>query len=407
MAEYKNSQGLPVGSVLNSGKYVIESMLGSGGFGITYFARHTLLNTSCAIKEFFISGKCSRNEHNPSIQTKGTEQNIFTKYKTKFIEEARTMLKIDHPNIVKVIDVFEENGTAYIVMPFIEGQTLSHIVKENGRLDYPTAVNYMAQLAAAVEYIHKRDILHRDIKPDNIMITPDHRVFLIDFGSARQFVHDQIQGQTVVLTHGYAPPEQYEYNTRKGNYTDIYAIGGTFYFALTGVKPVDAGERLLKSLPAPVELFPDIPQEANNTIMKALQMKIEDRHQTIIEFMDDLLEEIDRKKITIGRHGDNNVIFEDKQISRFHAEIAQDESGRFFLTDLNTPNGTFVNGKRITGTVFIKKGDAVQIANTPLPWTDYFNDDVQLPPKASSTVCQTDTTENKAKPREIWRIFKR
>ena len=195
---------------------------------------------------------------------------------------------LHHPNIVEVIDVFDENNTSYMVMTFIEGRSLQSIVESSGRLPYPEVVNYIAQITNAVGYIHDRHILHRDIKPDNIMITADYKAILIDFGSAREFEQDKTQIHTSMLTHGYAPTEQYTANSRKGSYTDIYAIGATMYFVLTGHVPLESAARLTEQMVTPKELVPDIPDEANRTILKAMQLKAENRHQTVQEFMDDL-----------------------------------------------------------------------------------------------------------------------
>ena len=280
---------LAVGTTLCNGKYVIERVIGEGGFGITYFARHTLLNHAFVIKEFFVSGRCVRDTHHHTISLQDISPETFAKYRQRFVEEAKTLINLDHPGVVKVVDIFEENNTSYIVMPFVEGETLQHIVDTRGKLPYDVAVNYIAQLSEAVAYIHDRHILHRDIKPDNLMITPENKVVLIDFGSAREFVNDEVQRHTAILTQGYAPPEQYASTSRKGNYTDIYAIGAVFYFAVTGEKPIDSASRSIEQLVEPIKLVPNLPVEANRPIMKAMQLKPEDRHQTIQEFMIDLV----------------------------------------------------------------------------------------------------------------------
>ena len=280
---------LQPGVTLQNGKYQIERVLGAGGFGITYYARHTSLNQHYAIKEFFIDGRCVRNTMRHTVNLQGIEPEMYEKYRRKFTEEAQTLAKLDHPNIVRVIDVFEENETSYIVMPFIEGKTLESLVEKNGPLDYGLAVNYIGQIANAVGYIHSKNILHRDIKPDNIMITADNHAILIDFGSAREFIQDKTQHQTSILTKGYAPIEQYSSNSRKGTYTDIYSLGAVFYYVLTGTKPMDAAERLSEEIPEPKQINPRISDDANRTIMKAMQLKHENRHQTIDEFMNDML----------------------------------------------------------------------------------------------------------------------
>lgn len=282
---------LAVGTTLCNGKYVIERVIGEGGFGITYFARHTLLNHAFVIKEFFVSGRCVRDTHHHTISLQDISPETFAKYRQRFVDEAKTLINLDHPGVVKVVDIFEENNTSYIVMPFVEGETLQHIVDTRGKLPYDVVVNYIAQLSEAIAYIHERHILHRDIKPDNLMITPENKVVLIDFGSAREFVNDEVQRHTAILTQGYAPPEQYASTSRKGNYTDIYAMGAVFYFAVTGQKPIDSASRSIEKLPEPIELVPNLPKEANRTIMKAMQLKPEDRHQTVQEFMVDLVGE--------------------------------------------------------------------------------------------------------------------
>lgn len=279
---------LQPGTILCGGKYTVEQKIGEGGFGITYKALQGGLNRTVCIKEYFPAGKCARATHARTVYVQGASETIFEKYRQAFVKEAKMLATLHHPNIVEVIDVFDENNTSYMVMAFIEGKSLQSIVDSRGRLPYPEAVNYIAQVTNAVGYIHDRHILHRDIKPDNIMITADYKAILIDFGSAREFEQDKTQVHTSMLTHGYAPTEQYTSNSRKGSYTDIYAIGATMYFVLTGHVPLEAAARLTEPMAAPKDLVPDIPDEANRTILKAMQLKAENRHQTVQEFMDDL-----------------------------------------------------------------------------------------------------------------------
>ena len=299
---------LPNGTTLHNGKYTIEKKIGEGGFGITYKAIQNGLNRTVCIKEYFLAGKCVRNTQNKTIQLQGISEEVFEKYRQAFVKEAITLASLKHPNIVEVIDVFDENNTSYMVMNFVEGQSLQNIVDKQGKLAYPEAVNYLAQITDAVGYIHEKNILHRDIKPDNVMITPDYKAVLIDFGSAREFVHDKTQAHTSMLTHGYAPTEQYTANGRKGAYTDIYAIGATLYFSLTGKAPIEVVARITEEMPEPKELNPEIPDAANRTILKAMQIKAENRHQSIQEFMDNLMNQaVETGRAPSNRESENNV----------------------------------------------------------------------------------------------------
>ena len=280
---------LQPGTTLNGGKYVIEKKIGEGGFGITYKAVQQGLNRPVCIKEYFLAGRCVRNTLARTVQLQGISEELFEKYRQSFVHEAQTLASLHHQGIVEVIDVFDENNTSYMVMTFIEGRSLQSIVDQNGPLPYSDAVNYLTQIANAVDYIHQRHILHRDIKPENIMITADYKAILIDFGSARQFEEDKTQSHTAMLTHGYAPTEQYTRNSRKGAYTDIYSIGATLYFILTGQVPVEAAARIVEPMPEPKQLNPSLPDEANSTILKAMQLKPADRYQSVQELLHDLL----------------------------------------------------------------------------------------------------------------------
>lgn len=301
---------LQSGTALNAGKYIIEKKIGEGGFGITYKAMQKGLNRAVCIKEYFLAGSCVRNTQARTVHLQGISDEKYEKYRQAFVKEAQTLAALHHPNIVEVIDIFDENNTSYMVMSFIEGRSLQSIVAVNGPLSYPDAVNYMAQITNAVGYIHEHNILHRDIKPENIMITADYKAILIDFGSAREFEQDKTQMHTSMLTHGYAPPEQYTANSKKGSYTDIYALGASLYYILTGQVPIEAAARLTEELVEPKQLNPSIPAEGNRTIMKAMRLKKEERYQVVQDFMDDLRNANQRNES--GKR--KNEIMENKKI---------------------------------------------------------------------------------------------
>lgn len=287
MNEIIRTELLP-GTTLCGGKYVIEKKLGAGGFGITYIAKHATLEKRYAIKEFFLSGYNVRNNVTNHISLQGIETQDFEKFRLRFIEEARTLAALNNEAVVKVIDIFDENGTSYMVMPFVEGVTLQSMVEKNGPMDYEMAVNYIVQVCEALSYIHSKNILHRDVTPDNIIVTPSQKIVLIDFGSARKFVDNKTQRHTTIVKKGYAPLEQYSATSRKGAYTDLYSLGAVFYYILTGEKPMDATERVLEIMREPIDINPKIPEQINAIIMKAMEMDSTNRYQSATELMDDI-----------------------------------------------------------------------------------------------------------------------
>ena len=321
------------GTSICGGKYTITAKIGAGGFGITYKAVHNNLDIELCIKEFFLDGRCMRNSQTLTVTTSEEHSNMFDKYRRAFVEEAKVLARLQHPGVVKVLDIFDENGTSYIVMEYINGESLQSIVEKRGVLSYAEAVNYIAQVADSLNYIHERHLLHRDIKPDNIMITPDFKAILIDFGSARLFEEDKTQRHTVILTHGYAPPEQYSEKSRKGSYTDIYALGATLYFILTGVVPIEATLRLIETLTEPKSINAAIPDEANATIVKAMQIQASDRYQTTLDFMADL-----RNTKTTNKAPEQTASTQNKPIISQSEQTAEDnyttswvEVGAFIL----------------------------------------------------------------------------
>ena len=279
------SPHLPKGVRLNNGNYAVGEVLGQGGFGITYKGGDLSLRRYVAIKEFFPQG-CARQES--TVQPGGTLSAAdYAGVKAKFIEEARTLARFSDPGIVRVFGVFEENNTAYMVMEFLEGSTLSKRMAEQTVLDEAEAVSIAEKVGGALKVVHAAGIIHRDLKPDNICLTNDGRVVLIDFGTARAFASGKTVKQTTMLTPGYAPLEQYGQQARFGAYTDIYALAATLYHAVTGQVPPQATDRASGvDLKAPKELNPKLSKTFSDALVWAMQVKAAERPQNIDEFLD-------------------------------------------------------------------------------------------------------------------------
>ena len=281
-------------STLQGGKYRIIKKLGQGGFGITYLAENTLLEGKVAIKEFFFKEYCERDDSTSrvTIPTSGNRE-IVERFKQKFIKEARTIFKLNHPNIVRIHDVFEENGTAYYVMDYIEGESLGDMVKRRGAIPETEALGYVKDAASALEYIHSKNINHLDIKPGNLMRRKeDGRVLVIDFGVAKQYDAVTSEGTTttpVCISPGYSPVEQYSKNDVQtfSPQSDVYALAATLFKLLTGNTPLEATKIQYMGLPV-AEL-----QEKHISlpVISAIAMAMKGRHertQSVAEFISNL-----------------------------------------------------------------------------------------------------------------------
>lgn len=283
---------LKTGSTLQGGKYKIEKVLGKGGFGITYLAYQQGLNRYVAIKEFFMSEYCNREEATcaVSIPSVGSRE-MVEKYKSKFVKEAQTIAELDNAHIVPIYDVFEENGTAYYVMKHISGGSLSSLVKKGEAMPVDLALKYVRQVAEALAYCHERNIAHLDVKPGNILIQ-DGVAVLIDFGISKHYNEDgdQTSSTPIGISKGYAPLEQYKRGgvVTFSPVTDIYSLGAVLFRLLTGQTPPDADEVNEDGLP---EFPSDVPQYIRKAIIKAMQPKKKDRPQSIAEFFSMLKEQ--------------------------------------------------------------------------------------------------------------------
>ncbi|MCR5291528.1 MAG: protein kinase [Eubacterium sp.] len=278
---------LPKGTVL-AGQYVIDKVLGQGGFGITYRALDHNTNKKVAVKEFFPDSMATRSA-STVIPFTGERGDSFNYGKECFLQEAQTLAQfLGNENIVRIYTYFEENGTAYFVMEYIEGKSFDVYIKERGgRVRFDEAYSVLGPIMDALAVVHSKGIVHRDVTPDNIYITSAGEIKLLDFGAARYSLGDKSRSLDVVLKHGFAPKEQYTRRGKQGPYTDVYALGASFYYAITGKRPPDSVERMDEDeLVPPSTLGAEIGRSAEQAILKALSVQPADRFQTMTEFKD-------------------------------------------------------------------------------------------------------------------------
>lgn len=278
---------LPPGTIL-AGKYLIGRGLGHGGFGTTYLAHDLVLGIKLAIKEYLPQDCASRQPGQTEVTPfTGEGEKRFRQGLESFLQEARTLARFDgQPGIVGVRDFFTENGTAYLVMNYLEGITLKDVlVKSGGQpMPYDRLIKIMLPIMGALERVHAAGLLHRDVSPDNIFLTTQGQVVLIDFGAARQSMSVQ-RSMSVILKPGYAPEEQYRSRGNQGPWTDVYALGACMYRALTGKIPPEALERIPNdTLVPPSRLGVGIPQRAEQALLRAMAVKAEERFQSVEAF---------------------------------------------------------------------------------------------------------------------------
>lgn len=282
---------------LQEGRYKIISSLGKGGFGITYKATQKGLDRKVAIKEFFMSDICSRDESTSFVSLLSDKnRDLWDGFKMKFLKEARTIAQLNHPNIVKIIDVFEENGTAYYAMEYIEAGSLKSLVRSNGILPEEQAISIISKVGEALEYIHSKNILHLDIKPDNIMMKDGKDPTIIDFGISKRY--DESGSQTSMMpigrSRGYAPIEQYKQGglASFSPATDVYSLAATLYYLLGGACPPEPGDIYDSGLP----VLPDISAQTMEVLTKGMAVSKADRPQNAGDFLK--LLKIPQKSVT-------------------------------------------------------------------------------------------------------------
>lgn len=291
---------LPEGYLLQHGKYRLTHVVGQGGFGITYRGvwytevkgplGTVATEVPVCVKEFFFKDYCYREIGTQAVKVHSdTGKVLFDKFKEKLIKEAKILSEVHHPYIVNVLEVFEENNTAYIAMEYISGNSLKSLLEREGILPEATVLRYVRQIGEALRFVHEKNILHLDIKPSNILIDQKGNARLIDFGVSKRYDIEQEETSTTLLTlsKGFASIEQYdsEGTQQFSPRPDIYSVGATMYNLLTGKIPTESILRATRPLPPPSSINPAITPRTEAVILKAMNVVPAERYATIAEMM--------------------------------------------------------------------------------------------------------------------------
>lgn len=305
------------------GNYKILNILGEGGFGITYKAQHIHLGTIVAIKEYMPNSMAVRDRNNVDVTiTNIVNKDDYNFGLDKFLDEAKVLASFKHPNIVGINDFFRENNTAYFVMPFVEGETLGgYASRIKNKLDQNKLITLIVPILEGLRETHSKNILHRDIKLDNIFLSKKGMPILIDFGAARIDFAKKSMSINAVLTPPYAPPEQYG-SQKQGPWTDIYALGMVMYRLVTKLPSdkippsIDRANAIYQGDGDPLKIIenPNFSQEFKNVIMKALAISVKNRYQTTEEMIEELITIINSNGSTNSNRPDKSITQETQKV---------------------------------------------------------------------------------------------
>lgn len=288
-SEKYSQRSLTAGTMLKQ-RYYIGRVLGEGGFGITYKVFDTKKNKVCAVKEYAPNGLCFRAADGCRLELTSQESEMpYMSGLRRFLEESRILSRLEQiPSVVDITDTFQENNTAYFVMEYLNGADLRQIVKASKhRIPVEQITDVILQVAVSMDVIHtKTKIIHRDISPENIYITKDGKVKLIDFGSAKRTENGMEKGLSVVLKPKFAPPEQFSSEMAQGSFTDVYSLAGTYYYALTGVNVPSAPDRLAGKEYVPLkQMNLGVPEGISDAVDHALLLNVNQRTPTMQRFI--------------------------------------------------------------------------------------------------------------------------
>ena len=336
---------LPNGYLLQKGKYKLKQVIGQGGFGITYKGIwHTEVKGSLGamrtevpvcIKEYFFKDYCVRDAYSFRVKVHSdTGKLLFDKFKEKLIKEAKILSEVHHPYIVNVLEVFEENNTAYIAMEYIAGNSLKDKLAKEGMLPEAEVLRYIHQIGEALQFVHQKNILHLDIKPSNILIDKDNNARLIDFGVSKRYDVGEQETSTTMLTlsKGFASIEQYD-NEGIQSFSpcpDIYSLGATMYNLLTGKIPTESILRATRPFARPRELNPAISEQTEQVILKAMEIIPANRYQSVEEMMN-ALGGSDYKKLDVSTPQDLSGSEGDEETTLLYSSSPKDDQEETLL----------------------------------------------------------------------------
>ncbi|ABD57058.1 serine/threonine-protein kinase [Jannaschia sp. CCS1] len=367
---------LPAGASLCHGQYTIENYLNAGGFGVTYLARDSL-GRRIVIKECFPSAMCFRSNQTVCVRSQGNTIE-FSTILDLFEKEARALAAMQHPYIVGVHQYFRDNGTAYMAMDFVEGETLLDIIETDpGRLTPDFVKKLLTQLLHAVRYIHRNDILHRDISPDNILIDEGGLPVLIDFGAAREDATkvSRVLSQVLTVKDGYSPQEFYLAGSQQGYASDLYALAATFYHAIMREAPANSHTRLAaaaRERPDPLSELPQIEGYEPGflaAVSQCLSLFPKDRLQSAEAWQEAIDEDVRQKKLL-------HEAACDQAIDRSVAALVKD-----FFTDFKPKSSERSKPKASEGQFNGSKATSArsaQVPPAPGPFDEAFYDDMEI-----------------------------